>query len=158
LHGSAQLIVCDALPARIAFSFHLEACGILSALKLLLRIFSYLFHGLLTLFLLAISGLALSSGAGSLNLKMLPWTGDTLAFVLFFGALFGLLSLILALGGRMRLLFFLWALIVVVLMVKGYVFSGYFFAPEELKITGWILGGALLALIGAWPPKKRAAY
>lgn len=124
----------------------------------LLRVFSYLFHGLLVAFLLATSGLALSSGPGRLSLGMLPWTGDTLIFVLFFGSLFGLLALILALGGKTRALFFLWNLAVAVLLLKGYVFSWYHFAPGESKIAGGLLAGACLALAGAWPrPPWRSA-
>lgn len=126
--------------------------------RVLLRVFSYLYHAALTIFLLAISGLALSSAPGTLNLKMLPWTGDTLAFILFFGSLFGLLTLILALSGRAAFLFFLWSLAVVVVMVKGYVFSGYGFAAGEVKTAGYLILGSLIALIGAWPPRKRPRY
>jgi hypothetical protein len=118
----------------------------------LLRIFSYWFHGLLVAFLLAASGLALSSGPGRLSLRMLPWTGDTLIFVLFFGSLFGLLTLILALGGKTPSLFFLWCLAVAVLLMKGYVFSWYHFASGELKIAAGLLLGAWMAVAGSWPP------
>jgi len=130
----------------------------LALVRTLLRVISYLFHAALTLFLLAISGLTLSSGPGTLNLKMLPWTGDTLIFVLFFGSLFGLLSLILALSGRMPFLFFLWSLAVAVVLVKGYVFSGYGFRPGEVTTAGYVLLGSLVSLAGAWPPPKRPRY
>jgi hypothetical protein len=123
----------------------------LSALRGLLRIFSYSFHGLLVTFLLAVSGLALSSGAGKLSFRMLPWTGDTLIFVLFFGSLFGLLTLILALGGKTSALFFLWCLAVAVLLAKGYVFSWYHFAPGEIGVAAGLLLGSWMAVAGAWP-------
>ena len=42
--------------------------------KALARYFSFVFHGLLTLILIAVSGVALASGH-SLSLDMLPWTG-----------------------------------------------------------------------------------
>jgi hypothetical protein len=127
-------------------------------LGLLLRVFSYLFHGLLAVFLLAVSGLALSSGPQQLNLKMLPWTGDTLIFVLFFASLFGLLTLILALGGKTPILFFLWSLGVAVLLLKGYAFSGYYFSHGEFKIAAGLLAGAWIAVVGAWPrPRQRRA-
>jgi len=48
------------------------------ALKALVRYFSYVFNGLLALFLLAVSGLALASGAANLHLGMLPWSGAML--------------------------------------------------------------------------------
>jgi hypothetical protein len=82
-----------------------------AALRALVRIFSYLFHGLLTLFLLAISVLALSSGQ-PLQLEMLPWQGQTLTWWLLGAALAGLASVILAICRRWRPLFFLWSLTV----------------------------------------------
>lgn len=130
----------------------------MSALRLLVRGFSYLFHALLAMFVVTVSGLALSSGPQKLSFKMLPWTGDTLVFVLFFGALFGLLSLLLALGGKTPVLFFLWSLLVAVLLLKGYVFSGYYFAHGELKTAGGLLLGSWIAVVGAWPSRRRSGY
>lgn len=130
----------------------------MSLLRLLLRTFSFLFHALLALFLLIASSLALSSGPQKLNLKMLPWTGDTLTFVVFFASLFGLFTLILALGGKARGLFFVWSLAVAVMMLKGYVFSGYYFAHEELRTAAGLLLGAWIAVVGAWPPQRRPRY
>lgn len=122
----------------------------MEALKALLRYFSYLFHGLLALLLLAISGLTLASGATNLHLGMLPWTGSTLIYVVFFGSLAGLISVILAIRGRWRWLFFLWSLAVTVLLVKGYVFSGYHFAPGEARKALYLILASLIALLGAW--------
>lgn len=131
----------------------------MSVIGLLVRVFSFLYHGLLTVFLLAVSGLALSSGSQKLDFKMLPWTGDTLVFVLFFGALFGLLTLLLAAGGKTPVLFFLWSLVVAVLLLKGYVFSGYYFAHGEIKTVGGLLLGSWIAVVGAWPRhRRRSAY
>ena len=64
--------------------------------KALLSFLGYVFHGLLCLILIALSGLAMAAGAQTLQLGMLPWTGSTLLYTLFFGALFGLLTVILA--------------------------------------------------------------
>ncbi len=131
-------------------------------IRALLRFYSYLFHGLLALFLIAISGLAMASDAPNLHLDMLPWRGSTLLHVLFFGSFAGLLTLILALYGTLRFLFFLWSLVVAVLLVKGYVFSGYRFAPGELKTAAWLMALAWIAVLGAWfqmtrerPARKR---
>jgi hypothetical protein len=118
--------------------------------KAIVRFLSYLFHTLLALFLFAISALAWATGAGSLHLDMLPWTGSTLTYVLFFGSLFGLLTILLALKGMLRLLFFLWSLAVTVLLVKGYFFSGYHFAAGEIRTALYLLAGSTLGLIGAW--------
>jgi hypothetical protein len=118
--------------------------------KAIMRFLSYLFHTLLVLFLLAVSGLALASGAGSLHLGMLPWTGSTLTYVLFFGSLFGLLTILLALKSKLRALFFLWSLAVVVLLVKGYFLSGYHFAAGEIRTALYLVAASILALFGAW--------
>ncbi len=119
-------------------------------IRALLRFYSYLFHGLLALLLFAISGMAIVVDAPNLHLNMLPWTGWTLLHILFFGSLFGLLTVILAMRGTWRFLFFLWSLAVAVLLSKGYVFSGYRFAPGELKTAAWLMGLAWIAVLGAW--------
>ena len=122
----------------------------MGVVKTLLRFFSYLYHAVLALFLLAVSGLTLLSGGQSLHLGMLPWTGSTLTTVVFSGALLGLASLLLALAGRLRALFFLWALLIVALMVKGYILSGYHLAPGEARTAVYLMIGSLFALAGAW--------
>ena len=122
----------------------------MEVLKAILRFLSYLFHTLLALFLLAVSGLAMAGGAGSLHLAMLPWTGSTLTYVLFLGSLFGLLTILLALKSMLRPLFFLWSLAVAVLLVKGYFLSGYHFAAGEVRTALYLVGASILALFGAW--------
>jgi len=127
------------------------------ALKALVRYFSYVFNGLLALFLLAVSGLALASGAANLHLGMLPWSGATLTYILLFGAVLGLIALVLALRGTLAWLLFLWTLAVTVLLVKGYVFSGYHFAPGEAKRAGYLILASVIGVIGAWWAIRPAA-
>ena len=115
-----------------------------------MRYFSFLFHLFLVLFLIAVSGLALASGTPSLNLKMLPWAGTTLPYVLFFGALAGLLIVLLAIRGTLRILFVIWSLLVAVLLLKGYIFSGYKFGTGEFKTAIYLIVASLIALLGAW--------
>jgi hypothetical protein len=132
-----------------------------AALKALLRLLSILFHLLLTLFLIGVSGVALLSGTRALQLGMLPWTGSTLVYCVFFGALLGLFTVILAVLGKVRLLFFFWSLAVAVLLVKGYFLSGYRFGPGEAKTALYLTLASLLAIAGAWfqmwsgSPKRR---
>lgn len=121
----------------------------MQALKALMRIYSYLFHGLLALFLIAVSGLALGLGVEKLHFGMLPWSGKTLIYVMFFGGLVGLISVILAARGKLRLLFLLWSIAVPIVLIRGYVFSGYRFTG------GWgnakyLIPGSILAILGAW--------
>ena len=115
-----------------------------------MRIFSYLFHGLLALFMLGISAVALASGT-ALHLDMLPWSGSTGTYVLLGGGLFGMLALLLALKGSLRFLFFLWSLTVFVMLVKGFFLGPYHFdGTAGLKSAGLLTFGALLAILGAW--------
>jgi hypothetical protein len=71
----------------------------LEVVKALVRFLSYVFHGLLCLTLLAVSGLAIITGSQSVNLQMLPAAASGSVYVLFGGALFGLITVILAIKG-----------------------------------------------------------
>ena len=122
----------------------------MQAVKALLRFFSYLFHLALGVFLLGAAGLALSTAPNALHLDMLPWTGETLTYVVFFGALFALISLALALTGRIRFLFFVWSLVVAVLLLRGYFFTGYRFDPGGFQTGLELLAASWLAVAGAW--------
>ena len=129
----------------------------MEVIKALLSFLSYVFHGLLCLILVAMSGLALAAGAQTLHLGMLPWTGSTLLYTMFFGALFGLLTVILAIKGMLRPLFFMWSLVVTILLVKGYIFSGYRFTPGEFRTAMYLIVGSIIALFGAWVQMSRTA-
>jgi hypothetical protein len=121
------------------------------AVKTLLRAFSYVYHGLLALFLLLVSALALGSGAASLRLDMLPWSGGTLAWILLGASLFGLIALLLAVSGSVAAPFFLWNLVVAAMLLKGYVFSSFRFAAGAgVPTATCLLLGSWLALLGAW--------
>jgi len=122
----------------------------LEVIKALLSFFSYVFHGLLCLILIVLSFVAMIAGAQTLQLGMLPWTGSTLLYALFFGALAGMATVLLAIKGTWRPLFFVWSLVVVLLLVKGYVFSGYHFSPGEYRTAGFLMVGSAIAVVGAW--------
>lgn len=123
----------------------------MAAVKTLLRLFSYLYHGLLALFLLLVSALALASGAASLRLDVLPWSGAVLAWILLAASLFGLIAVLLAVTRGSALLLLLWSLVVAAMLLRGYVFSSYRFAPGVGVHTAlYLLLGSWLALLGAW--------
>lgn len=122
----------------------------MALLKALMRIYSYLFHGLLTLFLLALSIVALSSGQ-ELHLDVLPWQGRQLSYLVLAAALAGLLCLVLALRRTWRGLFFLWSLAVLVIMVRGFFFSSHYFGSgQDFHQALYLIAGAFVALCGAW--------
>ena len=116
----------------------------------IVRYYSYIFHGLLAIFLIAVSGMALAVSPSSLHLDMLPWTGSTLTYVVFFGGLFGLLTVALVILRKLPALFFIWSLVVTVMMIKGYIFSGYGFDPGGFTTAVELIVGALIAIAGPW--------
>ena len=122
----------------------------MAALKTIVSWLSYLFHFLLALFLLGLGGLGLASGPGSVHLEMLPWSGDRLNYFLVSGALVGLVSVVLAVTGRVRFLFLLWSLAVAVLLTKGYIFSGYRFEIGGWHRAAYLIAAAWVAAAGAW--------
>lgn len=120
--------------------------------KAIVRAFSYVYHAVLALFLAAVAGLTLLTSPQSLHLDMLPWTGSTLAYVVLLAALFGLVTVALAVAGTLRPLFFLWSVAVTVMMIRGFFFSTYRFAPGSsgARMAAWLILGSLVALVGAW--------
>ena len=121
----------------------------MEVVKALSIFLSYVFHGLLCLILFAVSSVAFASGA-QLHLDMLPWTGSTLLYALLFGSLAGLVTLVLAIKGTWRPLFFVWSLVVAVLLLKGYIFSGYRFSPGEFGPVVLLIVGSWIALLGSF--------
>lgn len=127
----------------------------MDVLRALMRLFSYLFHGLLTLFLLGISIVALLSGQ-SLQLGMLPWQGPALDYWLLFLSIAGLSSVVLAIRRKWRALFFLWSLAVLLIMVQGFFFSHFYFRDTpEFHVAMILIAGAVIALFGAWFQLRR---
>ena len=126
--------------------------GVLSGL---LRIYSYLFAISLSVFMLGLSLVALASGH-PLSLGFLPWHGAALTYWLSGLALLGLISVYLALRGRLRGLFFCWSLGVAGLLIWGFFLTPYSFtAAFPFKSAAWLSIGAFFAMIGAWPRGKR---
>jgi hypothetical protein len=126
-------------------------------LGFLLRVFSYLFHLTLSLFLLGL-GLLSSSAHQPLKLAgLLPFTDENLLRGVFSLAIVGLVSTILAITNIFKYLFPLWTVVVLYLMVKGFIFSTFSFSgADSFKTALWLMGGALLALIGGlWVLKPR---
>jgi hypothetical protein len=122
----------------------------------LLRIYSYLFHLGLSLFLLALSLVAIGSNSHTLNLGMTPFKGSALTYFLLASGLGGLISLTLALLGRLRFLFLIHALVAFGMMFRGYFLTGYTFAgKDEFRTAVWLTLGALLAIPGAWSQFRR---
>ncbi len=120
-----------------------------TVLKTIMRIFSYLYHLILGLFLLAIGTLAMFGGQTTLRLDVLPWEDPALTYWVFFGSLGGLVFLALALKGTVRLFFRLWTVVVFALMAYGFFLTKYHLG--DFFLTALLLTlGALVAVAGSW--------
>jgi hypothetical protein len=116
----------------------------------ILRLYSYVYHLVLSLLLLGISGIAIASNVHTLNLAMLPWKGDELIHYAFYGSIVGLISIILAVTGIFRYLFPIWTLIIFVLMVRGFLISPYTFTgKDQFYSILALIAGAFLAFLGS---------
>ena len=117
---------------------------------MILRVYSYLYHLVLCLFLLGLSIVAMSSTT-ILKMPMLPWSGSELLSWLLCGSILGLVSIALAVTGIFRFLFPLWALAVLVLMVAGLPAQAVHVrrARPTSIITLWLIGGALVAFLAS---------
>ena len=117
-----------------------------SACGLILRLFSYVFHLVLTVFLVGIAIIAATSHQ-PLNLRMLPFSGESVVHDVLLLGVIGFLVTILALTNIFRYFFPIWAAAIAYLTVRGYFFSGYVFAnPNDFKTALWLT----IAAVGAF--------
>jgi hypothetical protein len=116
-----------------------------------LRLYSYLFHFILGLFLLAVSGLAMTSNSTTFSVDVFPWKGSQGATYLFWASLVGVVSVVLAITGMFKYLFPLWALAVLGVMIWGFILQGsyYFGGTDALYTALLMIFAALLAFFGA---------
>lgn len=118
--------------------------------RLLMRIFSYVYHGLLAVFMVALSLLALQGGAHNLRLEMLPWKGATLTYALLGIGLFAIVATLLALKGVARVVFFIWTIVAFLGMFRGFFLTKYAFGPAGFRTAILMTLGALVAAMGGW--------
>jgi hypothetical protein len=116
----------------------------------LLRIGAYIFHLLLSLFLLGLGCAGLLGGESNLKLGMLPWEGAALTRAIVVMGVVGIVCTLLAMAGKLRALFPLWALFVLVLMVRGFFLSSYSFADaSQFRFDVWLTVAALIAFLAS---------
>lgn len=116
-----------------------------------MRIYSYLFHAILAFFLLGVSFVALLNGRHNLKMTLLPWEGRSLTYWMLLLGLLGFVSIFLAFSGKMKILFLIWSIGVVLVLIKGYIFSGYYFGGFWGFLNAvWFILAAILAAVGSW--------
>jgi hypothetical protein len=119
-----------------------------NALLSILRACAYIYHFVLCLFLLGLGMAGMSNGPNSLKLPMLPWEGATLTRAVAILGAFGIVCVLLAIAGKLRWLFPLWAGFVLIMMFRGFFLSSYTFGDAgEFKFDVWLTAGALLAFL-----------
>jgi hypothetical protein len=118
---------------------------------MVVKIYSYVFHLMLALSLTGLALVAFSTGMHNMRLDMLPWSGVALSWWLLGLGLAGIVCVALAVKGVLRILFLVWTVAVVVMMIRGYVFSPYTFGGwEGFRMIVLLLAGACLAAVGGW--------
>jgi hypothetical protein len=118
------------------------------AVSRVLRIYSYVFEILLSLFMIALGLIA----GEQLNLHgLLPWERPSLARWLVILGLIGIVCTVLAFTGWFRYLYPLWTLAVVVMLVRGFFSVESFDTGNLFSFTQsiWLLALAILAFIGS---------
>lgn len=131
------------------------------AIAWLLRVFCYLFHTILSLALLGVGVVAVHSNIDDMKLETLPWQGTQLNHMLILLGVIGLLSVILAITGKLRFLLPLWSIYVLGMLVRGVFFSATvtFSGSEDFHNWLWLIAGAALAVIGSLTLLgRRSAY
>lgn len=124
--------------------------------KTLMRFYSYLFHGLLALSVLAISLVPLFSGMHNLQLEILPGEGATLTFTLMAIGLVGVLIVLAAVTGKAQTPFFIWSIVVLLGILWGFFLRPYRWSSAGAFVnTLLFVIGALIAMVGAWYARQR---
>lgn len=123
--------------------------GVLGAL---MRVYSYLFHGLLSLVMVLIALVSWLSGAHALNLLLLPWQGGVLRWLLLVCGLAGLVIVWLATRQMLRVVFLVWSAVVFLALLRGFFFGWvhYLRGPYPLSWALALTLAALAALAGGW--------
>jgi hypothetical protein len=120
----------------------------LRTLGWLLRVFSYLLHTILCLFLFGVGWMAHSVHSVP-KLGFLPFTDEHMLNGIFALSVAGLVSTALAVTGIFRYLFPIWTAVVLWLMIRGFFLSAYSFASQDAFRNAVLLTiGALVAFLG----------
>ncbi|MDW8130940.1 MAG: hypothetical protein RMI94_10355 [Bryobacterales bacterium] len=124
----------------------------MAALKALMRLYSYLFHGVLASIMVAMAVVSWFSGAHALDLILVPWRDEALRWTLFLGGLAGLVVVWLASRDKYPALFVAWSGLIFLVLLRGFFFGWvhYVRGPYSLDWALLLTAASLLALAGAW--------
>jgi hypothetical protein len=115
-----------------------------------MRTFSYLFHSLLALFLLAVAVVAWFSEPSTLKIGILPFAGSSLIYWLVGSGLVGIATVYLAAKRILPVVFLLWSLVVFGMLVYGYFLTRYSFDSGGMSTALFLVVGSAIAALAAW--------
>ena len=128
-------------------------------LRGLLRLYSWIFEALICFLGIGVAIVSWTVGSTDpVGIDWLPWSPGALPTWLLGLGILGLIFILLAILGRLRILLFAFAAAVLTLLAKGLFFTSHSFeGPDEGRNSLLLVIGALIAFIGAWPssPKVR---
>ena len=100
-----------------------------------------------------VGSLAVLSPGAVLHIGWLPFEEHRMTGWLLGLGIGGLLCVLLAILGRLRILLFLFALATTLILIKGLFLGPYTFAgPSDAKGAAYLVAGSLLAVVGSFPP------
>ena len=117
----------------------------------LLRLFGYVFSGVLCAGLIVLAVVVLLSGSNNFTLEMIPWwTGRELAVRLLLAGLAGLAITVLVARGRPPILMVAWTGAVLAVLVYGFYMSNYHYDDwDHFRTSLNLTCAAMAAFAGA---------
>lgn len=124
----------------------------MAVLAALLRLYSYFFHGVLSLVMVVMALVSWLSGAHGLDLVLVPWRDEPLRWTLLAGGLAGLTAVWLAARDRAAVFFLGWSVLIFLVLLRGFFFGWvhYVRGPYSLDWALLLTVASLLAAGGAW--------
>jgi hypothetical protein len=115
-----------------------------------LRAECYLFHLGLGVLLVGMAVIFLAGPEATFTLGILPWQGQTLAWILLAAGLVAIAAVYLALRRARSLLLLIWSLAVLGVLVYGCFLSRFYFGREGASTALLLVAGATVAAVGSW--------
>ena len=125
----------------------------MAILRAVLRVYSWIYEAILCVVGIGVSIVSLTAaGSDPVRLDFLPWNEHSLPVWLIGLGILGLICVLLAALGRLRILLFLFAAGVFALLTKGlFVGTHSFSGPADFRLAIYVVVAALIAIVGAWP-------
>jgi hypothetical protein len=115
---------------------------------LISRAYTYLFEFAASAALIALALLAMTGDVANFRLPILPWEGATLARACLALGIIGLVVIVLAITRLFRVTLPVWALVVFILLFRGWFASSYTFTNASgFRIALWITLASLVAFL-----------